>query len=398
MIRPLALTLLFAVSLAMATPGAQAPSAQAVFERAVADFLGGRVAESVAGFDTLARLDPGRAPQLWQRGIALYYVGRYQDCRSQFESHRTVNPNDVENAAWHFLCVARADSVQRARAALLPVGPDARTPMRQVYEMFRGDLTPEAVMTAAGTRPDGQFYGHLYVGLYAEALGNTNLALEHIKAAADDRYTMGGYMHAVANLHLARPPARPVDADAGLISISSRTRSRASFCPRRPRRPGPRVGGRRGLAAVPRADRSGAFGRARPAARVERIAERRVEDAGARARLVVAGRGRRPRLADHGRQRTRGGLAARRWPSTSRPGARSSTRRCFARGTPTRSMPRTAARRRRRSSTAIASTCTSAPTARRRSTTAGEIAVEDAAAVRLAARQRRIAGRSTATC
>jgi len=204
MIRRLAFTLLFAVCFATAGPRAQAPSPQAVFERAVGDFLGGRVAESVVGFDTLVRIDPARAPQLWQRGIALYYAGRYQDCRSQFESHRTVNPNDVENAAWHFLCVARAESPTRAKAALLPVGPDARTPMRQVYEMFRGDLTPEAVMAAAGARPDGQFYAHLYIGLYADALGNASLALEHIKAAADERYSMGGYMHAVAKIHLTQ--------------------------------------------------------------------------------------------------------------------------------------------------------------------------------------------------
>jgi lipoprotein NlpI len=204
MVNRLALTLLFAIGPAIASPQAQAPSPQAVFDRAVEDFLSGRVAESVVGFDTLARLDPARAPQLWQRGIALYYAGRYQDCRSQFESHRTVNPNDVENAAWHFLCVARAESPQRAKAALLPVGPDARTPLRQVYEMFRGDLTPEAVMAAAGTRPDGQFYAHLYIGLYAEAMGNKSLALEHIRAAADDRYAAGGYMHTVAKIHLAR--------------------------------------------------------------------------------------------------------------------------------------------------------------------------------------------------
>ena len=203
MIKRLALTLLFAMAAAIASPRAQAPSPQAVFDRAVEDFLAGRVAESVVGFDTLARIDPGRAPQLWQRGIALYYAGRYQDCRSQFESHRTVNPNDVENAAWHFLCVARAESPQRAKAALLPVGPDARAPMRQVYQMYRGDLTPDAVLAAAGTRPDAQFYAHLYVGLYGDALGNSSLALEHIRAAADDRYAMGGYMHTVAKIHLA---------------------------------------------------------------------------------------------------------------------------------------------------------------------------------------------------
>lgn len=205
--RHLARTLTFTLgimSAAVSASAAQTPSPQAVFDRAVSDFLSGRIAESVTGFDTLAKMEPASAPQLWQRGIALYYAGRYRDCRLQFESHRTVNPNDVENAAWHFLCVARAESVERARAALLPVGPDARTPMRQVYEMYRGALTPDAVMSAAGTRPEAQFYAHLYIGLYAEALGNASQALEHIRAAADDRYAMGGYMHTVAKIHLAR--------------------------------------------------------------------------------------------------------------------------------------------------------------------------------------------------
>jgi lipoprotein NlpI len=204
MITHLALTLLFGASAGPSGVRAQQPNPQVVFERAVADFLSGRVAESVAGFDALVRMVPDQAPQLWQRGIALYYAGRYQDCRSQFESHRTVNPNDVENAAWHFVCVARAESPQVAKAALLPVGPDSRAPMREIYQMFRGELRPEEVMAAAGTRPEAQFYAHLYIALYAEALGNTAVALEHITAAADDRYAMGGYMHAVAKVHLAR--------------------------------------------------------------------------------------------------------------------------------------------------------------------------------------------------
>lgn len=176
---------------------------QAIFDRAIADFQGGRIAESAAGFDNLARLVPDYAPQLWQRGIALYYAGRYKDCRVQFESHRTVNPNDVENAAWHFLCVARAESPEKAKAALLPVGPDSRVPMRQIYQMFRGTLTPEEVLAGAGARPEAQFYAHLYLGLYFEALGGKDRALEHIKAAAADRYrAVGGYMHMVARVHL----------------------------------------------------------------------------------------------------------------------------------------------------------------------------------------------------
>ena len=196
---------LLAVLAIAVTASAQSPpeSPQAIFDRAVADFESGRVVEAATGFDNLARRVPDSAPELWQRGIALYYAGRYEDCRLQFESHRTVNPNDVENAAWHFLCVARAQSPEKARAALLPVGPDSRVPMRQVYEMFRGTLTPEAVLAAAGSQPASQFYAHLYLGLYFEALGVQNRAREHIVAAAADRYAaVGGYMHTVARVHL----------------------------------------------------------------------------------------------------------------------------------------------------------------------------------------------------
>ena len=180
-----------------------AERARAIFDRAVADFLNGRLAESVSGFDTAARLVPDSAPRFWQRGIALYYAGRYRDCRAQFEAHRTVNPNDVENAAWHFLCVARAESPATAKAALLPVGPDSRVPMRQIYEMFRGALSPEAVLAAADAAAESEFYAHLYIGLYFEALGDRARASEHITAAAAARYaSVGGYMHAVARVHL----------------------------------------------------------------------------------------------------------------------------------------------------------------------------------------------------
>ncbi len=178
--------------------------AQALLQRGTVEFRDGRITESVAAFDELAKLVPDQAPELWQRGIALYYAGRYQDCRAQFESHRTVNPNDVENAAWHFLCVAKAESPTKAKAALLPVGPDSRVPMGQIYRMFGGTLTPEAVLTAAGTSPASQFYAHLYTGLYFDALGNKDRALEHITAAAKAPYaSVAGFMGWVARIHLS---------------------------------------------------------------------------------------------------------------------------------------------------------------------------------------------------
>lgn len=193
---------IFASLLACASVVLSAQGPKAVLDRAVDEFAAGRFAQSAATFDEAAKMIPQEAPYLWQRGIALYYAGRYTDCRRQFESHRTVNPDDVENAAWHFLCVAREHAPDRARAALLPVGPDARVPMREVYHMFRGTLTPDDVLKAGGSSPSGQFYAHLYVGLYSEAIGRKDLALKHIKEAASDRFApVGGYMHMVARVH-----------------------------------------------------------------------------------------------------------------------------------------------------------------------------------------------------
>ena len=197
-------TIISIVALAAISAAQQQPAEnpRSVLDRAIDDFLAGRIKESVTGFDRVVALVPDAAPELWQRGIALYYVGRYDDCRKQFESHRTVNPNDVENPAWHFLCVAHAESPVKARAALLPVGPDQRSPMREVYEMFKGSMTPDAVLAAAGQSASARFYAELYVGLYYEATGNNAAGLTHLKAAASQQYaSAGGYMYRVATLH-----------------------------------------------------------------------------------------------------------------------------------------------------------------------------------------------------
>ncbi len=182
------------------------PDPQAVLDQAVDHFLSGNIDESATAFDDLVDLVPDFAPRLWQRGIVLYYAGRYDDCRQQFESHRTVNPNDVENAAWHFLCVAREHTAEEARSALLPVGPDGRVPMREIYQLFAGSGSREDVMAATGGELRAEFYAHLYLGLYEEAIGNFDTALDHIRAAAADEYARaGGYMHTVARVHLEMP-------------------------------------------------------------------------------------------------------------------------------------------------------------------------------------------------
>jgi lipoprotein NlpI len=180
-------------------------SVRAMLDRAIDDFRSGRIEQSLAGFDRVALLSPAEAPYLWQRGIAQYYAGQFRECRDMFISHRTVNPDDVENAVWHFLCVAKAESPEAARKQILPVGPDTRVPMREVYQMFQGRLTQAQVMKAAGADPSAQFFARLYVGLYLEATGDAAAGRTQIEIAAEERFArVGGYMHDVARVHLLK--------------------------------------------------------------------------------------------------------------------------------------------------------------------------------------------------
>ncbi|MAB90074.1 MAG: hypothetical protein CMJ90_11515 [Planctomycetes bacterium] len=167
----------------------------------------GRFNEAIADFDAYIAAAPRAEPYHWQRGIAYYYAGRYADGMRQFELHRKVNSDDVENAVWHFLCKAKRDGVGAAREALLPVGPDGRVPMMTVYELFAGRATPETVEKVATGAPARQtesalFYAHLYLGLYHEALGNEPAARHHMGLAAEV-HTSPHYMGDIARMHAA---------------------------------------------------------------------------------------------------------------------------------------------------------------------------------------------------
>ncbi len=177
--------------------------------RGLTQFRLGNVDASVADFDQFLALSPRQAPFLWQRGIACYYAGRYEAGRKQLELHQVVNPDDVENAAWHFFCNVRLVGMAKARDALLPVQEDRRVPMMQIYALLEGKGTPETVLAAAqagqpspGDLNQRLFYAHLYLGLYYEASGDAKLAREHIDKAATG-FNVGHYMGDVARVHAA---------------------------------------------------------------------------------------------------------------------------------------------------------------------------------------------------
>ena len=180
---------------------AEGSSPEVHVRRGMARFVAGDVKGSLEDFDRAAEMEPRIAPQLWQRGISLYYVGKHQEGADQFELHQTVNPSDVENGAWHFLCLAKARGVEHARKNPLPIGRDGRVPMAEVWRLFRGEGDVEAVMAAAKRdgSADALLYGRLYLGLYYAALGDRDKEAEYINAAAKD--APGHYMGSVARIH-----------------------------------------------------------------------------------------------------------------------------------------------------------------------------------------------------
>jgi lipoprotein NlpI len=171
-------------------------------------FKMGEIAGSLADFDRFLELTPAERNGHWRRGITLYYAGKFDEGRKQFEGYEKVDTNDVENAIWHYLCNARAVGVEKARGQLLKIGKDKRVPMMEVYALFKGERKPDEVLTAARAGQPAAaelhtrlFYAHLYLGLYHEALGDRKQALEHLTKAAQD-YPIAHYMGDVARVHV----------------------------------------------------------------------------------------------------------------------------------------------------------------------------------------------------
>jgi lipoprotein NlpI len=168
----------------------------------------GKFDEAVADFDKFLEENPKFKPDHWRRGIALYFAGKFEEGRKQFDLHRTVNPEDVENSAWHYLCNARATSPKKAREELIPVTKDARVPMKQVLELFAGKIKPQDVLDAAENAKlkgealtEARFYANQYVALYYESEGDAKKALEHITTAVEE-YKISHYMWDVGDAHL----------------------------------------------------------------------------------------------------------------------------------------------------------------------------------------------------
>lgn len=170
-------------------------------------YLSGHAKESVPVFDRVIELLPNKAADNWQRGIALATVGDFKRGAEQFKLHHDVNPDDVENSAWYYLCVAKSESVEAAKKTLIGSRGDRREPMMEILKMLRGDATPEQVLKAAEKsspvpelKVRAKFYADLYIGLYYDSIGREEDAVKFFKSSLEQGET--GYMADTARVYL----------------------------------------------------------------------------------------------------------------------------------------------------------------------------------------------------
>ena len=168
----------------------------------------GKFAEAVADYDAFLKDKPKFAPEHWRRGIALYYAGKFDDGVKQFETHKTVNPEDVENAAWHYLCNVKVAGKEKSQKALIDVTQDTRVPMAEIQKLYAGKLKPEDVLAAAEkTKADtalgtsARFYANLYVALWYDGEVDAKKVRTHLTEAVE-KYKIADYMWDVGHAHL----------------------------------------------------------------------------------------------------------------------------------------------------------------------------------------------------
>ncbi len=166
---------------------------------------------SVDDFEFVVKKNPGQKAFHWQLGISYYYNKQYQEGKGLFQLHKTVNPNDVENAVWHFICNTQIVGFEKAQAALIPIKHDSRVPMMDIYELFAGRLSLDKFFEKIpnykkvdSPRTTSLMYTHQYLGLYFEALNKLEKAKEHTLLAAEHyhSYQRSHYMGDTVVTHL----------------------------------------------------------------------------------------------------------------------------------------------------------------------------------------------------
>ncbi|CAN1219758.1 hypothetical protein LINPERPRIM_LOCUS1690 [Linum perenne] len=160
--------------------GDRSREASLAVRRGMLLFRQGDVLGSVAEFDKAIELDPRQKAYMWQRGLSLYYLDRFEEGAEQFRIDVAMNPNDTEESIWCFLCEAQLYGVDEARKRYL-----------------------ELVAAFSNGGPNEYFYASLYAGLYHESQKEADSAKLHLVAACKSLYGQRSddYMASLAKVH-----------------------------------------------------------------------------------------------------------------------------------------------------------------------------------------------------
>lgn len=167
--------------------------------RGDADMFLGNFAAAETAYRKMVQLDPELDASHWRLGIACFFADHARAGAEQFEKYHSFDSVDRENGIWRYFCHHRADGAEKAKQQLLRYEKDDRPPFREVYQLFQGTLTADAVIAAAqsgaaSTQPQRQFYSYLYVGLNASLTGDRGLAESALsKAVLNDWGRRAGY-------------------------------------------------------------------------------------------------------------------------------------------------------------------------------------------------------------
>ncbi len=197
--------------------------------RGDADMFLGNFAAAETAYRRMVELDPELDASHWRLGIACFFADHAKAGADQFEKYHSFDSVDRENGIWRYFCHHRASGRETARQQLLRYDKDDRPPFREVYQLFQGSLTAEAVIAAAEsgaeeTRAQRQFYSFLYVGLNASLEGDRKVAEATLsQAVLNDWGRRAGYgpnyMWHVGRLELNRLRSVPRAAPVSCTSV-----------------------------------------------------------------------------------------------------------------------------------------------------------------------------------
>jgi lipoprotein NlpI len=184
-------------------------------------FFLGRFPEAVNEYTEMARNVPDVENSNWRRGLALYYAGNFSEAAAQFRRCYELDKVDRENGIWDFLSRARLGGVEQARQEMLAYHTGDREPFDDLYRLFQGKLSKEAVLehlrAARLEEQDRQgrlFYANLYIGLNELIQGQPRTARTFLQTAVENQWPLDAgygphYMWQIARLQLKLLPPAP---------------------------------------------------------------------------------------------------------------------------------------------------------------------------------------------